>query len=164
MKTCIVVVVVVGGSEAYTNFNQPKRPPLRLVETAVSFHRRPSTSLTSTSFHRLHYSHVSQCGSNIFYFNGRIIYFFLGNIGSCSNFASMDAYIDVGCGRPVGSLGSGWLVGLQRLLRTANYMPAPCGWEQDARWEGLTAGSRYGSRYQLGAGCHAGAISTIFFF
>lgn len=34
-----------------------------------------------------------------------------------------------GCGRPVGWLRSGWLVGLQQILRRAYYTPAPFRWE-----------------------------------
>ena len=45
-------------------------------------------------------------------------------------------------------LESGWLVGLWRLLRRANHIPAPCGREQGDKWEGSTADSRY----QAGAG------------
>lgn len=40
-------------------------------------------------------------------------------------------------------LGSGWLIGLRRLLRRANSTSAPCAWVQGANWEGPTAGSKY---------------------
>ena len=36
--------------------------------------------------------------------------------------------------------------GLRRLLRTANYISAPCGWEQGAKWDQVRVGSGEPSR------------------
>lgn len=77
-----------------------------------------------------------------------------------SNFTSMyfhETFDGRDCGRPVRCLGSGWLVGLRRLLRRATYNSAPCRWEKGAMWDQI----RVESRYRVGAGCQLGVEYLI---
>ena len=139
--------------EAPTNFHQLKPLWPRSVEAAIDFHESPRTSIPLASSHRLNYFH-SKCGRNkstptegrsytsigIFFTSMEELFDWL-LWSKCV--ASMEVKIAamffflLPCRStpllPPWFLRSGWVLGLQRLLRRANYSSSPCGCEQGAK-------------------------------